>query len=171
MNESRRPRRRLLTGALLATAALVAGVSVAQGSLAYWNDAEASEGITVTSGTASLEVTAPVWLSSTVSAVYPGSSSMRFGNGAVENTGTVPLAVTVSRVSADAFAEALVINVGLVQGDCQPGTPLTSTTATLATLDPGDSYTLCASASLPLEASVGVSATTSVTLTVTGVQP
>jgi len=162
--------RRSLPAVLLA-GVVVAGIAVAQSSMAFWNDSAETAGLTMTAGTAELTIEAPT--ASPGAMVFPGGDAAAYTGGRFHNAGDVPLSVTVSRTDADAFASQLevMIGVGLPGGDCTPDVRIAAGgTVGIDTHVAGADYSLCASVQLPGTATEGAGATTTVALTFTGEQ-
>jgi len=142
-------------------AALFVGVIATGGTYALWNKSADIAGGTVKAGSASLVISSPLSMSSTL--LYPGLTT--YGAFVVTNTGTVPLQLSVQSltgVTATPFSQSLTVAVaiapavGATVADCPslasyPWSRIsTSPTAGAlgATLNAGASTTLCVSTAL-----------------------
>jgi hypothetical protein len=170
------------------TVAILSGVFLSGGTFAYLNASDALPSATIKAGSAALTTTGSPLV---FTGLYPGSTqSAAF---TINNTGIVPLILTVSGVGAPAadtksLSAALTIRVDMTTAaaGCStlPGIagwqstfaatlPTANTPVSLnSTLAAGATATLCLSASLPLSASSGVQGgtTNSFSVTIGGVQ-
>jgi len=142
-------------------AALFVGVIATGGTYALWNKSADIAGGTVKAGSASLVISSPLSMSSTL--LYPGLTT--YGAFVVTNTGTVPLQLSVQSltgVTATPFSQSLTVAVaiapavGATVADCPslasyPWSRI-STSPTAgdlgSTLNAGASTTLCVSTAL-----------------------
>jgi len=176
--DPRSPRRRnAVTTVVIAAAAICAGAAASQSSTAFWNDAETTEALTVTAGTAalSLDVTEQRTPELAPGATIEGSTY------ALQNTGDVPLRVTLalSASSENLLTAATTLHAwftvddcaGLVYADVQALVPNGAGFA-FGDLEPGESGVLCTELTLASTASSASSGQTfpSLTLTIDGAQ-
>ena len=142
-------------------AALFVGVIATGGTYALWNKNANIAGGTVKAGSASLVISSPLTMPSTL--LYPGLTT--YGTLVVTNSGDVPLQLTVQSltgVAPTSFSQSLTVAVaiapavGATVADCPSLAPYpwsrisTSPTAGAlgATLSAGASTTLCVSTAL-----------------------
>lgn len=181
---SSRSRRRPLGATLLLAVAVALAVLGAPGTIAFLSAQAGGPTASVTTGSASLSVSAVP--AQTAVGVHPGGPAESLHPSAaprVTNTGTVPLAVSVSPSVSDAnpgpFARAVAIVVLLQDAaTCAPAPAkeawvgaVDATSGVLAVLPPGAAKTVCAWQRLPIDAPDGSQGqTASFTLTLTGAQ-
>ena len=151
---------RALTKTTLALCAAVGLATVAAGgTYAYLNSAApVSDAVTLTSGTASLELGST--LTGLSATLYPGITT--YGTATIANTGDVPLAVSAAATAraANALAEAVTLNVGIVATADDCGSTFVGSPAMLAgrpvSLSPsfgtGTSQIFCVAITLPAAA-------------------
>ncbi len=167
-------------------AALFVGVIATGGTYALWNKSTNIAGGTVKAGAASLVISSPLTMPSTL--LYPGLTT--YGTFVVTNSGDVPLQLTVQSltgVASTSFSQSLTVAVavnpaiGATFADC-PGLAsypwsriATSPTAGSlgSTLNVGASATLCVSTALALNAATTAQgqAVPGFVLTIGGTQP
>lgn len=174
------------TWATLLAGAVALAVIAAPGSMAYLQTQASTGGVTLTTGTAELEI-------------GPGSGAapqlvpdgqLRLINSAnaatITNSGDVPLALGVSLAASDttpsSFGSATLFVVWLSPGACVVPTALgpgiwagratTPVATSIGTLAPGAQQQLCLAAGLDVSApaAAGTSGATTFTVTVTGTQ-
>ncbi|QEE61574.1 hypothetical protein FVA74_08275 [Salinibacterium sp. dk2585] len=165
---SRRPSNvlsRILSLVLSVGVAVVIGALGTGGTYAYLNASTSSgAGVMVTAGSARLTATAPTAMTNFSPGLVQRSPFT------VSNTGDVALSVSASSVASSNAAAALV--GGVAAGDCSglpaAGAPLGTA---LATVQPGQSATLCFVAQMPASAALGAAGqSTQFTITLSGVQ-
>ncbi len=181
----RRARIRGLLGASAATAAAtLLAIGGAGGTYAYFTAAATtpSAGV-VSAGTASLQITAGSTISLT--GLYP--TAVKYAAVTVQNTGDVPLQLTVDSLTgpptATAFSSSLSVGVGIAgsAANCTNGATVSSWTGTFAsapagslgtTLAAGASATVCVATTMAANAATGAqNASAGYTLTLGGRQP
>lgn len=150
--------------ALALAAAIFVAVSITGGSYALWSDGKTADAGTIAAGSASLSITESLNLSLWSNLTPSESVRQSF---TVTNTGAVPMSLQGSATRANSSIE-----VRLATGVC-PGTPLTSTQATvsptaLGTLAVGATTSVCLEVTLAAAAAPG--ATSSFSVTVDGTQ-
>ncbi len=182
-------RRRPLGATLLLAGVVALAVAVAPGTIASFADQAEIPAGAIATGSAQLTVSTVA--SQVPTSVYPGGPAATLYPSAspvVRNTGTVPLAVSVTPTVAAgdptapgsvSFASAVTLSVALQTGSscaAAPGPDARSVTSgmstgTITALAPGEARTICAWQQLPISApngTYGQSAT--VTLALTGAQ-
>lgn len=181
----RRARIRSLLGASAATAAAtLLAIGAAGGTYAYFTAGATTPSTgAVSAGTASLQITAGSTISLT--GLYP--TAVKYAAVTVQNTGDVPLQLTVDSLAGPATATALSgslsVGVGVASSaaNCTNGSTVSSWTGTFAsapagalgtTLATGASATVCVATTMAASAATGAqNASTSYTLTLGGRQP
>ncbi|MFB2554467.1 hypothetical protein [Herbiconiux liangxiaofengii] len=166
--------KRLLTTTILTGAAVVLAVAAAGTTSARLTSAAAVAGAVVRSGTAQLDVTAPLGLGT--GGLYPGASVT--GSAVLTNGGQVPLSLGVSGLAfpgpATAFSGSLTVGLSIVDtGATCPAVSTTWTgTATAATatdlgvrVAPGGAKRLCVSVSLAVSAPAAANGSTPASFT------
>ncbi|MGW9627520.1 hypothetical protein [Microbacterium sp. NPDC055521] len=161
-------RRRPLGATLLVTGAVVLAVVGAPGTMAFLSAQATVPGATaITTGSAQLSISAVA--AQNADAVHPGGPATRLHPTAaplVINTGTVPLALSISPTTPDAaapLARAIQVHVALQASPSCATTPpagawvgaVGANSTVLAVLVPQQSLTLCAWQQLPATASAG----------------
>jgi hypothetical protein len=178
--------RSILKALAAVTAALFVGVISTGGTYALWNKSATIAGGTVTAGAATLAISTPLSMPSTL--LYPGLTT--YGVFVVTNSGTVPLQLTVQSltgVASTPFSQSLTVSVAVDPGaggtvaDCPAiasypwSRVATSPTAGSlgSTLNVGASATLCVSTALASNAPAAAQGQSvpSFTLTIGGTQP
>jgi len=172
------PRRRgALTTVAIAAAAVCAGAVASQSSTAFWNDAETTEGLTVTAGTAALSLDLT---EQRTPALAPGAT-IEGSTYALQNTGDVPLTVTLALsapsenllTAATTMLAWLTVDdcAGLGHADAQALVP-NGAGFTIGDLAPGESGVLCTELTLASTASSASAGQTypGLTLTIDGAQ-
>lgn len=170
--------KRMVHGAVGAALVTVLGILAGGGTFALWNSAAAAGSqATLTAGTAQLSIsgTAP-----TATGLYPGRTVYALTT--VSNTGTVPLALSVTTAAASTdFTRALLVSAdpNATAADCTAGRATDSRSAAVGTsadlgltLAPGATRQLCLGVGLPANApaTAAGAATTSLAFTVSGTQ-
>lgn len=178
--------RSILKALAVVSAALLVGVVATGGTYALWNSSVKISGATVKAGAATLVISRPLTMSSTL--LYPGLST--YGVFVVTNSGDVPLQLnlqSLTGITSNPLTQNLTVSVavassaGATVADClaissYPWSRVATapTAGSLGTtLNVGASATLCVSTSLAANAPAaaqGQSAPT-FTLTVGGTQP
>lgn len=164
-----RRRSRVLLPGLLATVILLAGIASSQSSTAYWNDSAMTEGLSITAGTAGLEVAAPTAASGTL--LIPGTA-LSYQDGTLRLTGDVAQTLSVTRAPGDDISSALTTTIGVVASGeiCTPTLEVPAGgSISLGAFAAGSDLSLCASVLLP-ETDIGNGGSTSVALAFEGTQ-
>ena len=168
------------------TAALFVGVIATGGTYALWNKSTTITGGTVKAGVATLVISSPLTMPSTL--LYPGLTT--YGTFVVTNSGDVPLQLTVQSltgVASTSFSQSLAVAVAVdpavsdTVADCPNLGPYPwsqISTAPIAgslgaTLNAGASATLCVSTTLASTAATTAQgqAVRGFSLTIGGTQP
>ena len=177
--------RPILKALAAVTVALFIGVIATGGTYALWNKSTTIAGGTVNAGSASLVISSPLTMPSTL--LYPGLTT--YGAFVVTNTGTVPLQLSVQSltgVTATPFSQSLTVAVavapavGATVADCPslasyPWSRISTSPAAGdlgSTLNAGASATLCVSTALAANAPATAQGQTvsAFTLTIGGIQ-
>ncbi len=178
--------RSILKALAAVSAALFVGVVATGGTYALWNSSVRIGGGTVKAGAATLVISRPLAMSSTL--LYPGLTT--YGVFAITNSGDVPLQLnlqSLTGVTSNALTQNLTLSVAVASSasasaaDCPaissyPWSRVATapTAGSLGTtLNVGASATLCVSASLASNAPAAAQGQSapSFTLTVGGTQP
>ena len=178
--------RSILTALAAVSAALFVGVIATGGTYALWNSSVKIGGGTVKAGAATLVISRPLTMSSTL--LYPGLTT--YGVFAITNSGDVPLQLnlqSLTGVTSNALTQNLTLSVAVASSasattaDCPaissyPWSRVATapTAGSLGTtLNVGASATLCVSTSLASNAPAAAQGQSapSFTLTVGGTQP
>jgi predicted ribosomally synthesized peptide with SipW-like signal peptide len=168
------------------TAALFVGVIATGGTYALWNKSTTITGGTVKAGVATLVISSPLTMPSTL--LYPGLTT--YGTFVVTNSGDVPLQLTVQSltgVASTSFSQSLAVAVAVdpavsaTVADCPslgsyPWSQISSAPiagSLGATLNSGASATLCVSTTLASTAATTAQgqAVRGFSLTIGGTQP
>ena len=178
--------RPILKALAAVTVALFIGVIATGGTYALWNKSTTIAGGTVNAGSASLVISSPLTMPSTL--LYPGLTT--YGAFVVTNTGTVPLQLSVQSLTGvtttTPFSQSLTVAVavapavGATVADCPslaayPWSRI-STSPTAgdlgSTLNAGTSATLCVSTALAANAPATAQGQSvpAFTLTIGGIQ-
>lgn len=178
--------RTILKALAAVSAALFVGVVATGGTYALWNSSVKIGGATVKAGAATLAISRPLTMSSTL--LYPGLTT--YGTFVVTNSGDVPLQLnlqSLTGVTSNGFTQNLTVSVAVAPSasatvaDCPAISSYPWSRVATAptggslgtTLNTGDSATVCVSTSLASNAPTAAQgqSLSSFTLTIGGTQP